>query len=222
MTAILFGSISTLADTSELQRQAFNQAFSDAGLDWNWSRDQYLAMLESSGGAGRIAAYAQSQGQTVDAAALHVAKSKNFQQSLATSRVSPREGVVDTIRGARKAGIKLGFVTTTSRANISALFEALAPEVKAADFDVIVDVADVEQPKPDPAAYRYALQQLGQDASACVAIEDNVGGAQAAAAAGLTCVAFPNQNTSGHEFDTAVLRVDRLDLETLQRFVVVD
>ena len=36
MSAILFGSISTIADTSELQRQAFNQAFKAHGLDWDW------------------------------------------------------------------------------------------------------------------------------------------------------------------------------------------
>ncbi|MFT7179418.1 MAG: phosphoglycolate phosphatase-like HAD superfamily hydrolase, partial [Oceanospirillaceae bacterium] len=37
--AILFGSIGTLVETSELQRRAFNQAFSEAGLDWNWSEE---------------------------------------------------------------------------------------------------------------------------------------------------------------------------------------
>ena len=39
MPAILFGSISTVADTSELQREAFNQAFAEHGLDWRWDRD---------------------------------------------------------------------------------------------------------------------------------------------------------------------------------------
>ena len=34
--AILFGSIGTIVETSELQRKSFNQAFSEAGLDWNW------------------------------------------------------------------------------------------------------------------------------------------------------------------------------------------
>jgi hypothetical protein len=54
MSAVLFGSISTLADTSELQRRAFNEAFVASGLDWNWSRDDYTAMLDSNGGAERI------------------------------------------------------------------------------------------------------------------------------------------------------------------------
>ena len=33
--AILFGSIGTIVETSELQRKSFNQAFFEAGLDWN-------------------------------------------------------------------------------------------------------------------------------------------------------------------------------------------
>src|SRR5579875_2388832 len=67
MTAVLFGSIGTLADTSELQREAFNEAFREHGLDWNWSRDEYRELLRDSGGAKRIAAYAQERGDTVDA-----------------------------------------------------------------------------------------------------------------------------------------------------------
>jgi hypothetical protein len=50
MSAILFGSISTLADTSELHRQTFDRAFKADGLDWYWHREEYLAMLENSGG----------------------------------------------------------------------------------------------------------------------------------------------------------------------------
>jgi len=221
MPAILFGSMSTLADTSELQRHAFNRSFADHGLDWEWSRDDYQSMLDMNGGAARIADHAASLGQAVDARAIHETKSAIFQDLLRASQVSPRAGVVDTIRAAKGAGIKLGFVTTTSPANLSALFDALAPEVAAAVFDVIVDATNVEQPKPNPAAYRFALQRLGEEVGACVAIEDNVGGALAAAAAGVTCVAFPNVNTVGSSFDTAVQRVDRLNAEELQQLLVV-
>ena len=93
MPAILFGSISTIADTSELQRQAFNQAFKAHGLDWDWeSRRVSEAMLEKSGGQNRIANYAESLGQTVDAAAIHRSKSEFFQNSLTKSQVKPRSG----------------------------------------------------------------------------------------------------------------------------------
>ena len=83
MSAILFGSISTVADTSELQRAAFNQAFAEHGLDWTWDRDDYRAMLATSGGRSRVAEYARARGQAVDAQAVHATKSALFQKSLA-------------------------------------------------------------------------------------------------------------------------------------------
>ncbi|MET3804697.1 HAD superfamily hydrolase (TIGR01509 family) [Nakamurella sp. UYEF19] len=217
MSAILFGSISTVADTSELQRQAFNEAFQAHGLDWKWDRDEYRDLLSKSGGQSRIDAYAQSLGQTVDAKALHDSKSKIFQERLATADLVPREGVVDTIKGAKSAGWKVGLVTTTSRANISAMLEALGPEVQLRDFDVIVDVSDVDQPKPDGAAYSFALHSLGELAEDCVAIEDNVDGVQSAVAAGLVCVAFLNENTARHDVVGAERRVDRLDAQELRQ-----
>jgi HAD superfamily hydrolase (TIGR01509 family) len=185
MSAILFGSIGTIADTSEVQRDAFNKAFAAHGLDRHWDRADYLAMLEQSGGQQRIAGYAKSVGQDVDAAAVHRAKTEFFQQGLAESPIAPRAGVVDTIHGARREGVRVGLVTTTSQQNIAALLEALQPDLKVSDFDLVVDSSSVERPKPDGAAYTFALESLGERADGCVAIEDNVDGVAAASAAGL-------------------------------------
>lgn len=215
MSAILFGSISTVADTSELQRQAFNQAFESHGLDWQWDQDDYRTMLATSGGRGRVEAYAESRGELVDAAAVHETKSGLFQDNLAAAALTPRAGVVDTVKAAKSRGWKVGLVTTTSRENITALLEALAPDIEADDFDVIVDATDVEQPKPDRAAYAFALQALGEAPADCVAIEDNVGGVKSASAAGLVCVAFPNENTAEHDFAAADRSVARIDLDEL-------
>jgi HAD superfamily hydrolase (TIGR01509 family) len=214
VSAILFGSISTVADTSELQRAAFNRAFAEHGLDWTWDRDDYQAMLATSGGRSRVAEYAEARGQTVDAQAVHATKSALFQKSLAGS-ATPRPGVVETIRQARAAGVKVGLVTTTAPENVAALLDALGPDVGREDFDVVVDSAQVERPKPDRAAYAYALWQLGEDAADAVAVEDNVGGVRAAVAADVTCLAFPNANTAGHDFPGAARVVDHLDFAEL-------
>jgi HAD superfamily hydrolase (TIGR01509 family) len=212
MTAILFGSISTLAETSELQRAAFNAAFAQHGLAWQWDRDDYRTMLAGNGGAARIAAFAATRGESVDADAVHATKSAIFQQSLAAAL--PRDGVVDTITRAKAAGTKLGFVTTTSAENIAALFAALAPAVQRSDFDVVVTADDVTAPKPDPQAYRFALRTLNEEPTSCVAVEDNVGGARSAASAGVRGVAFPNENTTEQDFE-GIERTDRLDFDTL-------
>jgi HAD superfamily hydrolase (TIGR01509 family) len=216
MSALLLGAISTVADTSELQRQAYNEAFAAHGLTWRWDRDDYRAMLATSGGRSRVAEYAAARGEDVDATAVHDTKSKIFQEHLATARLTPRPGVVETVRAAKARGIAVGFVTTTSRENVTALLDALGPDLGRDDFDVVVDSTDVDEPKPDPAAYLFALQRLGEQAGDCVAVEDNVGGAQAAVAAGIRCVAFPNENTAAHDFPTDQ-RVDRLDLDELLR-----
>jgi HAD superfamily hydrolase (TIGR01509 family) len=219
MSAIFFGSIGTIADTSELQRKAFNQAFKTHGLDWCWSREDYIAMLEKSGGEQRIAEYASATGQTVDAGAVHQSKSEFFQKSLVQSQVSPRLGVVETIQNAKNKGLKLALVTTTSQANISLLINALSPSIQRTDFDLIVDASNVERPKPDKAAYTFALEQLGEKPSDCIVIEDNLGGVTSATLAGLNCIAFPGQNTTHHHFGRAKYRVDQLDFDEVQKFL---
>jgi len=217
MSALLLGSISTVADTSELQRQAFNRAFEAHGLDWQWNQDDYRAMLSGSGGRNRIAAYAQSRGETVDATAVHETKSTIFRELLTTAGLAPRPGVADTIKAAKDHGWKVGLVTTTSRDNVAALLTRLQPQVSDQDFDVIVDSSRVETPKPDPAAYVFALQALNEASGDCVAVEDNVGGVQAAAAAGVPCVAFPNENTGQGDFSAAAQRTNRLDFAGLRQ-----
>lgn len=216
---MLFGSISAIADTSELQREAFNRAFEAHGLDWSWDRETYLALLERSGGEQRIAEYARSVGQDVDAPAVHRTKSELFQQRVAACGLEPRPGVIDTIRDGRSSAMKIALVTTTAKKNVAAVLEALGPSLRAADFDPIVDASQVERPKPDAAAYAFALDALGQEAATCVAIEDNLGGVEAATAAGLTCAAFPNENTTGHDFTKARRRVDELRFDDLRTLI---
>lgn len=216
MTALLLGSISTLADTSEIQRDAFNRAFAQHGLDWEWGQEEYRGLLQGNGGKDRVADYARERGQDVDAAAVHATKSELYRAALAEADIAPRDGVVETIRQAQESGTKVALVTTTSRDNIDALGRALAAHLDLSGLDLIVDASQVESPKPDPAAYRHALQQLGEEPGTCVAIEDNVGGIQAANAAGVAAVAFPNENTAGHDFSAASGRLEQLTLVDLQ------
>lgn len=219
MPAVLFGSISTIVDTSELQREAFNQAFKAHGRKWTWKRDTYQAMLDSSGGEKRIDNYARYKGQQVDAKAIHHTKSEIFRTLLSEASLSPRPGVAETIKEAKANGFKVGFVSTTSAENIKALLSAVSAQINASDFDVMVDASKVSVPKPNPAAYEFALESLDEKAKSCVAVEDNVEGVASAQAAGLPCVATPNENTAGHDFGTARLRVERPSFEELRSLV---
>jgi HAD superfamily hydrolase (TIGR01509 family) len=219
MPAILFGSIGTLADTSELQRAAFNQAFAELDLPWHWDRDEYARLLSDSGGEQRIADYAAAEGVTVDASAVHHRKSEIFQKRLGDGDVTARDGVLETIEQCRRDEYRIALVTTTARENITALAAALSPEIDLGSFDLVIDRSEVARAKPDSDAYEFALQQLGERAEECLAIEDNVGGVASAVAAGLRCVAFPGTNNAAHDFEQADARVDELSLAQLRPLI---
>ena len=58
--SIIFGSIGTIVETSNIQRKSFNKAFKKLGLDWYWSVNEYKKLLEKSGGENRLSKYAVS------------------------------------------------------------------------------------------------------------------------------------------------------------------
>ncbi|MEL6352068.1 MAG: HAD-IA family hydrolase [Cyanobacteria bacterium J06627_28] len=215
-SALLFGSIGTLVDTSELQRQAFNQAFKKHKLDWQWSRADYTQMLKKSGGRQRIEDYAQKKGTAVDIQAIHRDKSEIFQQLMEATHIFPRQGVEDTITAAKREGVKLALVTTTSEKNVATLLSAISDRISPDIFDLIVDNSDVTVGKPSSAAYEFALEQLHQTADSCVAIEDNLDGVKAATASGIPCIAFPGENTAQHTFSRAEYKTNCLSFETMK------
>jgi HAD superfamily hydrolase (TIGR01509 family) len=207
LKALLLGSIGVLAETSELQRNAFNAAFAEAGLDWHWSRAHYAALLAQSGGAARIAAEAARLGARIDVAALHARKTALFHEELKAG-VPLRPGVADTLHTARKAGCAVSLVTTTSAANVRAILGATG--LAEARFDLILARADVVHAKPDPEVYTLACDRLGHPLAHV--IEDNPDGARAAREAGLTCTAFPGALHDQSLFEGAATIVRNLTL----------
>src|SRR5690606_39039446 len=57
LRALIFDVDGTLAETEEMHRRAFNDAFRAHGLDWHWSREDYARLLRTTGGKERIARF---------------------------------------------------------------------------------------------------------------------------------------------------------------------
>lgn len=132
--AILFGSIGTIIETSEIQRKSFNDAFKEAGLDWYWDEKDYKNLLQKSGGAKRIEDFAQKNNSTVDASKIRLRKTEIFNKYLIEENFEPRDGVLDIINYAKENKLKLGFVTSTTTNNINAVFSALKDSIKKKRF----------------------------------------------------------------------------------------
>ena len=211
-TAVMFGSIGSIVETSDIQRRAYNQALSEAGLDWTWDRETYADLLTQAGGRERLAqlsaatAAGLSQHQ-IDA--IHQRKTELACAEIVATRVPLRPGVAELVRLTKSRGMKLAFVTTTYPANIDAIFQAtdaLSPD----DFDAIVSRLDIEHGKPAPDAYRAALAKLSLAPADALAIEDTANSVMAAKRAGLTVVATPGDITATQDFWQADVVVDTL------------
>lgn len=212
-TALIFGSIGAIAETSDIQRRAFNAAFKEAGLDWEWTGSAYKEMLQKPGGRNRIAEYAASRGQQVDAAALHEAKVETFEAMVKDEGIVARPGVIETITAARDAGLKLGWATSTTPRTVDLMLGGLFPALPRSVFDFIGNSTMVDNSKPAPDIYHHALDELGVAADQAIAVEDTPEAAQAAVAAGIYTLGYPNEMASGRSFPAKVRVIDMLRVE---------
>lgn len=214
-SALLFGAIGTLTETSDLQRRAFNLAFAQAGLDWYWDEVTYHGLLKKSGGKRRIADFAENMEAEVDVDALHASKIAHFAKIIDEQGLTPRAGVRNLIDRARERGIKVGFATSTSAEQRDAILTALAPHITSDDFDYLGHAGLVDAGKPAPDIYLDALSTLGVDAASCVAIEDTPDSAEAAIAAGVMTIGYVGEAAKGQPFPAGVRLVDTLSAALL-------
>ncbi len=213
LEALIFDVDGTLAETEEIHRASFNQAFQESGLTWRWSIDDYRVLLLTTGGKERIAAYMKSAGLTggIDIPALHARKTEVYVRAVRNGALKLRPGVASMIRHARAAGLRLAIATTTSRPNVDELLSSTLGVQSIAWFDAIACGDEVLRKKPDPAVFLLALEKLGLAASQCVAFEDSHQGLKAAVTAGLTTIVTPGIYTFGQDFSSASLVIENLD-----------
>jgi len=82
----------------------------------------------------------------------------------------------------------MAIATTTSRGNVAALLSVHLGDDWQRRFAAVVCAEDAPIKKPDPQAYRVALERLHVAAHDTVAIEDSPAGLEAARAAGIPVV----------------------------------
>ena len=221
LKAILFGSIGTLIETSDLQRRSFNQAFSEAKLDWHWSSEDYQHLLLKSGGQDRIKDFATRLCIDVDTKKLYQQKTKIFDSLMAQETIMLRPGVAALIKYALDNSFSLGFVTSTSEKNIDAVFFALRNQIKRSNFSFIGNNKMVSKLKPNPDIYLKALSMMNLKAKDCIAIEDTEISMRAAIGALIPCIGFPGAFAQDNDFRDAILVTENLSIDDLTDFEFV-
>jgi HAD superfamily hydrolase (TIGR01509 family) len=218
LKALLFDVDGTLADTErDGHRVAFNRAFAEAGLDWQWSDALYGVLLKISGGKERMRHYlAEHRPEDLSERTLklipdlHAAKNAYYWDMLRQGEIRLRPGVERLLREAHAAGLTLAIATTTTGDNVTTLIEHTLGREALDWFSLLATADEVEDKKPSPAVYRYALRRLGLAPEECLALEDSENGLVAATGAGIATLITVNDYTRGGDYAAAELVVDHL------------
>jgi HAD superfamily hydrolase (TIGR01509 family) len=220
LRAVIFGAIGVIAETSDLQRQSFNAAFAEAGLDWAWDAETYRALLSVNGGQNRLRTYRDADAARAgvsDAliATVHERKTAHYARIIESGGLTPRAGVVALMAACKAAGVVTALCTSTSRANVDAIADGLAGQLDFADFASITTIDKIAAVKPAPDAYLHCLGALGVTADDVIAIEDTPVSMASARAAGIRVLATPGAMTADQDFSDAALVVPDLNVVTL-------
>ncbi len=211
--ALLFDVDGTMADTErDGHRPAFNAAFREFGMDWNWDVSLYGQLLAVTGGKERMKYYVErfrpdyAKPANFDdlVADLHKAKTRHYTRMLAEGGIPLRPGVKRLLEESRGAGLILGVATTTTPDNVTALLRhSLAAD--GPDWFRVIAAGDiVPAKKPAPDIYVWAMVQLGLAPEECLAFEDSENGILASRGAGLRTIVTVNDYTRDHDFSGAL------------------
>ena len=218
LKALIFDVDGTLADTErDGHRVAFNLAFADAGLNWDWTVDIYEDVLEVTGGKERIKHFLQkykpefTEPDNLDeyVANLHKAKTAHYTALLAKGEIPLRPGVERLLNEAREKGLRLAIATTTTPENVSALLEHTLGKESVDWFEVIAAGDIVPAKKPAPDIYDYAMEKMNLKAEDCIAFEDSRNGILSSLGANLKTIITINGYTKDHDFSGAAIVLDQ-------------
>lgn len=218
LAALLFDVDGTLANTEYAHLSAFNLAFKEAGLEWQWSVNLYIKLLAITGGRERIRYYIENYISDFDLSMplsvfideLHQEKTRYYVHQVNQGAIQLRPGVERIIKQARNEELRLAIATTTSPENVNALLISTLGKEAVEWFEIIGAGNIVAKKKPAPDIYNYVLGRMDLAPTACIAIEDSGPGITSACAARVPVIATMNEFTSLHNFSGAALLTDNL------------
>ena len=192
LKAVLFGSIGTIAETSEIQRRSYNLAFKRLNIDCYWNVANYCEMLKVPGGKDRIRNFTIPNIAEDLVDNIHNLKEEIYAELIEQEDISRIE-FVEVFHHSKASDLKVGLITTTSETNIKSLSKALEDKVNFNDFDIITTSKDCLHPKPNPEIYQNALKKIGVSPCEAIAIEDTQVNLGASRAADINSILYPGE-----------------------------
>jgi HAD superfamily hydrolase (TIGR01509 family) len=184
----------TIANTElEAHLPAFNSAFNDLGINWNWDTNKYIKLLKINGGKNRIAYYAKSNNYDLSEdfiLKIHEKKQFHYLEIIKKNCVNFKTGVFRLINELHRKQVRQFIVTSSSRNQVDLLVEHLFNGFNP--FEFIISSEDVELKKPNPLPYLKAIKLSGIKKENSIVFEDSNPGLISSLAANLPTIFVPS------------------------------
>jgi HAD superfamily hydrolase (TIGR01509 family) len=203
--ALLFDFDGTLVDTESVCLRAWMETYRRHGVELSFERWRHgIGTLDGFDELGHLE---ELLAAPVDRGSIDMEYRRRELELLAVEPLRP--GIAAYLDQARELGLSVGIVSTSSERWIGT---GLARLGRPDGWTCILCAnGDPERAKPAPTLYFEALSALGVEPHEAIAIEDSPHGVSAARAAGIFCVAFPNEVTSQLDLSHADLIVESLE-----------
>ncbi len=185
----------TIANTElEAHLPAFNYAFNDFNLNWNWDISTYLNLLKINGGKNRISYYSKLINNSMnnqEVKKIHERKQYHYINYVKKNNVlSLKMGVNRLIRELQKKKVRQFIVTSSSKKQAKLIIKQLFKEFSP--FEFIISSDDVQFHKPNPMPYLKAMKLSGIKFNKSIVFEDSTPGLRSSLAAELPTIYVPS------------------------------
>jgi HAD superfamily hydrolase (TIGR01509 family) len=202
--ALLFDFDGTLVDTESVDLRTWQEVFEAHGV--SVPVDRFALRIGTLTGPDELDELDALLDVPSERDAVRAARQRRELELLEVEPLRP--GVPEYLERAGELGLRVAIVSSASRTWIDQNLRRLG--VLNGWATVVCADGDTERCKPSPALYLEALETLGVAADEALAFEDSPNGITAARAAGIFCVAFPNDVTSALDLSHADLLLESL------------
>jgi HAD superfamily hydrolase (TIGR01509 family) len=189
--AVLFDIDGTLVDTNYLHVLAWRRVFLDHG-----EPEITSASIHRLVGMGTDQLLETLCGRSRPE--LKPERARHFDALKDEIRAFPR--AADLLRAVRSRGGRVVLATSAEKADLEALLGALDADDA---IDAVTSAGDVDEAKPAPDVFQVALEEAGTTPDCTVVVGDTVWDVEAAARAGMACVAVTSGGISRAELEGA-------------------
>jgi HAD superfamily hydrolase (TIGR01509 family) len=205
LRAIIFDFDGVILDTETPDLVAWQEIFAEHGLELDHAF--WCQFVGRHGGMLDVVAHLEELvGAVLDSELILTRRRMRCMEMI--HALGPRPGVESWLREAQAASILCGVASSSSLVWVEGHLERLGLRHH---FSGLRCRDHVTRTKPDPDVYLAALECLGVSAADSIAIEDSPHGVAAAKAAGLRCLAVPNEVTRPLDFRRADMVLDSLE-----------